>query len=344
MMQQWQAFLQQQNAVIEARQVLNFEAKEEEQKAALTTDVIADFSHYAVIKVSGSEAQTFLQGQFTNDIRQVTPTNAQLTAWCSPKGRILVSFYVCLRHGDYYLFLPQDCLETTLKRLKMYVLRADVQLEDVSDTVLCIGLAGESSTEKLQDLQLAVPEQTLYAATLRDGLTIIRLPTGLEARYWLIHDDVNVMQEIWTKLAMAAKPVGRDAWELLDIMAAAPTINMALSEEFVPQMLNWQALGGLNFKKGCYTGQEVVARMKYLGSLKRRMYLAKLDVDNMPKIGEKLLANGNNAGQIVNIQPHPDGGYILLAVLKIALEKEAITCESTPEHYLQIQTLPYALE
>ncbi|MCV6636455.1 folate-binding protein YgfZ [Candidatus Albibeggiatoa sp. nov. NOAA] len=344
MMQQWQDFLQTQGAIIEAGQVNHFGSQDDERQQAVNGNVLADFSQFAVIKASGSEAQTFLQGQLTNDIRQVIPSKAQLSAWCSPKGRMLVSFYICQRHDDYYLFLPKDSMEAVFKRLKMFVLRADVQLEDVSDKIVCMGVAGQNSTQLLQNLELAIPESELFASTLREGLTIINLPAGSSPRYWIIHDDVELMQTLWTKLSASATPIGRDAWELLDILAAVPTINTKLSEEFVPQMTNWQALGGLNFKKGCYTGQEVVARMKYLGSLKRRMYLAKLDVDNTPEVGEKLLANTDNAGQVVNVQPHPDGGYALLAVLKIALENEAIHCESMPDKTLQIQDLPYNLE
>lgn len=343
MMQQWQEFLQTQGAILEAGQVSHFGSPDAERTQAWTANVIADFSHYAVIKASGSEAQTFLQGQLTNDIRQVTPNKAQLSAWCSPKGRMLVSFYICQRHDDYFLFLPKDSFEAIFKRLKMFVLRSDVQLEDVSDSLLCMGLAGEKSSTLLQKLELAVPESEPFAATLRDSLSIINLPTGSNPRYWIIHDNVEIMQTLWAKLAESAEKVGRDAWEFLDILAAVPTINAQLSEEFVPQMANWQALGGLNFKKGCYTGQEVVARMAYLGSLKRRMYLAKLDTDNAPQIGGKLLANNENAGQIVNVQAHPNGGYILLAVLKIALENESIYCESMPDKYLQLQDLPYNL-
>ncbi|MEK7991820.1 MAG: folate-binding protein YgfZ [Thiotrichaceae bacterium] len=345
MMQQWQNFLQAQDAIIEAGQVVSFGSKKDESKSALSSsNVIADFSHFAVIQVSGSEAQTFLQGQLTNDIRQVLPSKAQLSAWCSPKGRMLTSFYICQRHDDYYLFLPKDSMEATFKRLKMFILRSDVQLKDVSDELICIGIAGDDSSELLQKLELTIPEQEPFAATLHDGLTVINLPTGSSSRYWIIHDDIELMQTFWTTLAESAQAVGRDAWELLDILAAVPTINSKLSEEFVPQMVNWQALGGLNFKKGCYTGQEVVARMQYLGSLKRRMYLAKLDADKAPEIGEKLRVKDENAGQIVNLQPHPDGGYILLAVLKIALEKESIHCESMPDKTLQIQSLPYSLE
>ncbi len=345
MMQQWQHFLKTQGAVIEDGQVIEFESIDKEREAALSTDVIADFSHFAIIKVSGSEAQTFLQGQFTNDIRQVSTNKAQISAWCSAKGRMLVSFYICQRHDDYYLFLAKNTLATILKRLQMFVLRADVQLKDVSNELLCFGIAGENSHTLLENLQLAVPETVPFAATLRDGLSIINLPTGLQPRYFLIHDNFEVIKNLWTQLSIqeSVQKVGRDAWELLDILAALPTVDLRLSDEFVPQMLNWQALGGLNFKKGCYTGQEVVARMKYLGNLKRRMYLATLDADQAPTIGEKLFVDAENAGQIVNVQVHPNGGYVLLIVLKINLENNLVYCESITDKSLKIQTLPYNL-
>ena len=344
MMQQWQDFLQAQGATIEAGQVNQFTTPEQEREQALNTNIIADFSHFAVIQVTGSEAQTFLQGQFTNDIRQAIPTKAQLSAWCSPKGRILASFYICQRHNNYYLFVPQDMIDTVFKRLQMYILRSDVQLKNVSDELICMGIAGEGSTGLLEQAGLSVPESIPFGSTLREGVTVINLPAGGNPRYWVIHEDIEFMQNLWTQCAQSAQAVGRDAWELLDILAAVPTVGADLSEEFVPQMINWQALGGLNFKKGCYTGQEVVARMQYLGSLKRRMYLAKVDTATAPQVGEKLLSQADNAGQVVNVQPNPEGGYVLLAVLKIAMEQQTIHCESSPEQALQLQDLPYSLE
>jgi tRNA-modifying protein YgfZ len=300
---------------------------------ALDSNIIINCTHLGAIEVSGRDAQKFLQGQFTNDVTKINPNQAQLSAWCSVKGRILVSFYLVQRDENYYLILPLDSVNSTLKRLQMFVLRSEVKLR--SFELQCFAIAGE----QISELGLNLPSQK-FAVTLANNISVLKLPGA--ARYLLIHTDAAIMQQLWTQLT--AKFIIADAnhWQLLDIMAGIPSIGAELSDNFIPQMLNWQAIGGLSFKKGCYTGQEVVARMQYLGQLKRRMYLAILYTDNPPIMSDKLFWQQENAGEIVHIQPHPDGGYALLAVLKIALADKSIYTANGDK--LQLQTLPYQIE
>ncbi len=257
---------------------------------------ITKLESFGVIKVSGNDAETFLQGQFTNDVRQVTAEQDQLSAWCSSKGRIIVNFRLFKRDDAYYLLLPKDSIAFMLKRLQMYVLRADVKLEDVSDKLSCLGVVGD------------YPD---------NNFAVLQVETG---RYLVV-----------VEAEIEGYEVDTGGWELLNILAGLPQVVAATAEAFVPQMVNFQAIGGVNFKKGCYTGQEIVARMHYLGTVKRRMYIVKIDTAQLPQPGDDF----NGIGKIVNAQVHPDGGVVVLAVLQI---KEVENNKS-----LQIIDLPYKL-
>ncbi|WP_172597682.1 YgfZ/GcvT domain-containing protein [Sulfuriflexus mobilis] len=290
----------------------------EEAHATKTTTIMADMSPIGVIRISGEEATDFLQGQFSNDIKQIDEQSAQLNSYCSPKGRILASFWLYRQDNAYYMLLPVDNLPAILKRLKMYVLMAKVTLEDVSEENACLGLAGPEADSLVQQHLCATAIEA--SGTCRHGaLTLIRLP-GKAVRY-LLSGPVAEMRSVWQKLSATCTPVGYRAWQLLDIEAGLPSVYLKNVEAFVPQMINLHAINGISFKKGCYPGQEIVARMHYLGKLKRRMYRARVDCDNPPQAGDALFApdgdSGQGTGRVVMASPAVEGGYELLAVVQI---------------------------
>jgi folate-binding protein YgfZ len=301
--------------------------------------MISHLSKLGLIKITGNDAETFLQGQFTNDVRQVTDTHSQLSAICSPKGRVIVNFRIFKRDDAYYLLLPKDCLATTLKRLQMYVLRAKAKLEDASDNLFPIGIAGSNSTQILTDCLGFAPPTKINASLTINNITVLKVPDN-EARYIVlteISDNISACEE---------KIIDESKWQLLDILAGLPQIVPATNEAFVPQMLNYDILDGISFKKGCYTGQEIVARMQYLGTLKRRMYLAKIETADLPQAGDALYISSDeqSVGKIVNASFHPDGGVIVLAVIKIAqAEAHKIHWQNQQGECLQLLDLPYSL-
>ncbi|MFO8025633.1 YgfZ/GcvT domain-containing protein [Thiohalophilus sp.] len=340
---EWQTFLQQQQATLEANQVINFGDVEQERQAVGAGTVIADLSHLGLIAASGGDAETFLQGQLTNDIQQVTPQQSQLTAYCNPKGRMLASMRLFRREDRYLLSLPQTVLEPSLKRLRMFVLRSDVSLDDASDELARFGLAG-SDAEKLLGAQLPSLPGTVDEVVHHADLTVIRIP-GPQARFE-IHGSASALSTLWQALLPGATPVGYAAWSWLDTVAGVPTVVPETVETFVPQMANLHSLGGISFTKGCYTGQEVVARMHYLGKLKRRMYRAHTDIDVPPPPGEAIYnadtGTESSAGKVVLALPAPQGGVDLLAVLQIS------SVEAGPLHLgqpdgpeLNLLDLPY---
>ncbi|MDT8402946.1 folate-binding protein YgfZ [Sulfuriflexus sp.] len=340
---EWKKFLQGQQAVIDAQGQLRFASAAAEARTVNEQNVIADLSPLGIIRVSGEDASDFLQGQFSNDVKQVDEQTAQLSSYCNPKGRILASFWL-YREGDaFYILLPAETLAATLKRLRMFVLMSKVSLEDISEASACLGLAGEDATTGLEQ-QLGSAPVTAGQSCHHNELTAIRLP-GERPRY-LITGPVNRLQSLWQAFVQDHTPVGYQAWQLLDIEAGLPSVYAANVEAFVPQMLNLHAIDGVSFKKGCYPGQEIVARMHYLGKLKRRMYRAHIDSDSPPGIGDEVIApdsqSGQGTGRIVMTSPAPQGGYEVLAVIQVSsAEQGDVHLQSIDGPKLDFIDLPY---
>jgi hypothetical protein len=303
--------------------------------------VLNDLSHFGLIRVEGEDAETFLQGQLTNDMRQVTGDHSNLAGWCSPKGRMLASFR-CFRRGDaYYLQTPAENLPPVLKRLGMYVLRSKVTLADASDDLMRLGITGHCAESLLSVLFDPIPVEINRVAQQAD-LTLIRL-TGDQPRFELL-GPAEALTRFWQTAESQAVRLGDDFWALQEIHAGLPTIYQATSEAFVPQMTNMQLVDGVSFTKGCYTGQEVVARMQYLGKLKRRMYLAHVVSDTPPQAGDELFSqastSGQGTGKVVDARP-VDEGYDLLAVIETTSAESNDVCLGENGPRLQLLDLPY---
>lgn len=287
-----------------------------ERRATLGGTIICDLSHIGLLQAYGDDTVAFLQGQLTNDVEQVDSSHSQLAALCNPKGRALASFRLFKREQTLYMTVACDLLEATLKRLRMYVLRSKVTLEDANDALVRFGISGNSAEEELEQALGGFPTALDDVQVLQD-ITVIRVP-GPFPRFE-IYGELDGMRRLWTALNVRCAPVGAENWRLLDILAGIPTISSGTKEAFVPQMVNLDAIGGISFQKGCYTGQEVVARMHYLGAPKRRMYRVHFDIDDVPAPGTKLFStiDEQSIGAVVMAAPHPDGGIETLSVLKI---------------------------
>lgn len=344
----WKNFLNTAGAVLnaEGNTVASFGNPTQERSLATTGTIVCDLSHLGLIAAHGVDTQTFLQSQFTNDAREVNATRSQLSGYCSAKGRLLALFRIFQRGEVVYLQFPQELLEPTLKRLRMFVMRAKVTLDDASDKWIRIGMAGPQAEQQLSDTLGRLPQAVNEVVSTND-ITVLRLP-GVTARFELV-GELAAMQALWQKLAAQATPVGAPVWSLLDILAGVPEVFTSSADEFVPQMVNLTALGGVNFKKGCYPGQEIVARMQYLGTLKRRMYLAHCDADSPPAAHTALYEAGSDGtqsiGAIVHAQQAAQTGCDALAVIVIAAaERAAIHLGSPDGPVLTLQQLPYPLE
>ncbi|MCP4125734.1 MAG: folate-binding protein YgfZ [Gammaproteobacteria bacterium] len=313
MNKQWRSFLESQSATINDADEVCFESGDQ-----LSDCSIFDLSHMRLTRVSGEDAATFLQGQFTNDIREVSAEHHQMGGYCTPKGRMLANFRIFSHAGALILITPADTQAALIKRLSMFVLRSNVTIEDVSDQFATIGLAGGCCSGLLGGIFDDIPASP-GSAIEESGITLLYLP-GPSPRYALIGQSADI-KPVWETCVQQAVATNRDQWSLLDIRACVPSIYAETVESFVPQMVNMQMVDGVSFNKGCYVGQEVVARMKYLGVLKRRMYLAQADTDNRPLPGDELFSpvageSGQGPGRVVMSAPSGSGGYELLAVVE----------------------------
>jgi folate-binding protein YgfZ len=292
-----------------------------------------------LFEISGDDAVTFLQGQVTNDVKLLTGSNAHYSGYCSPKGRLLALFFAFTLNQRLYLQLNNKLLEPIAKRLKMYVMRSKVNIKNVSDSIVKIGLNGNDLPALLAPFFAYIPTQA-YESFSTENATLIRL-AGNKPRFEVICDTEQA-KVIWQSLKAQCKPVGKACWEWLEIQAGIPDIYVQTQEEFVPQMVNLDLIDAINFKKGCYTGQEIVARTHYLGKVKRRTHLAHLNTPSPPQAGNDVMnANNEAVGKIVRSAPAPNGGYDVLA--EIRLESVETSDLSVNGIKVGIQQLPYEL-
>lgn len=295
-MQQWHQFLQDSSShplVLDNKKIMSFGDSHGEVIATQSNSIICDLSHLGLLQIQGEDAITFLQGQVTNDVKQLDGHQAHYTAYCSPKGRMLALFLAFAHYDHMHLQLPIELVASIAKRLKMYVMRSKVEIIDVSESIIKIGLSGQNAADLLKPHFSAIPKTDYELVSLENG-AVLRLP-GTLPRYE-IFTDLNSAKLIWNDLCQHTTAVGAPCWDWLEIQAGIPEVTLNTQEQFVPQMLNLDLLGAINFKKGCYTGQEIVARTHYLGTVKRRTYLAQLNSKEQPKAGDEVF---NDAGEAV---------------------------------------------
>ncbi|MDY6942402.1 MAG: folate-binding protein [Pseudomonadota bacterium] len=340
----WKTFLVDAGAEFEDDRIVHYGNPERERRMVMTGNVFCDLSHLGLISAYGEDALTFLQGQFTNDLSMVDETRSQLSAYCDPKGRVLASFRLFKRGDTYYMALPRQNLEPVLQRLRKYVLRADVTLEDASDAFVRVGMSGPSMDVELGHAVSPIPSEIDQVTTLED-VSVLRIP-GLHHRFQAF-GELETMKKVWDRLNVRCAPIGPAPYKLLDVLGGVPTVYPETAERFLPQMLNLDALSGVSFKKGCYPGQEIVARVKHLGGLKRRMIRAHVRGTKQPKIADSVYLAGQDqaVGQVIDSQPHPDGGHEILAVLQIDLANRSDLVTGSPNGLpIVVGNLPYSAE
>lgn len=308
----WQEFLGTAGARTENALVTDFGELVSELAAAHDATIVSPLTHLGLFECTGEDAKSFLHNQLTSDVNHLAPGSAQRAAWCTAKGRMQASF-VLYRHGpDYRALLSSDLVLATQKRLLVFVLRSKVKISDLSDSHEFIGLSGPQSEAALQGAGLPVPAQPMETAELA-GVVVIRLG---KSRF-IIDAPSAAATDLWKKLAVNVRPVGTLAWLWLDIQAGIPQIVEATKEAFIPQMVNFDKIGGVSFHKGCYPGQEIVARTQYLGKVKRHLY--RIHAADPIETGASIFAPDSPehpCGMVANAAPSPAGGYDALVVMQ----------------------------
>ncbi len=304
-------------------------------------------AHLGTLAVEGDDAADFLHNQLTNDVLNLADERARLAGYCSPKGRLLATLLLWKSANQILLTLPRDILPAIQKRLQMFVLRAKVRITDISDEKIILGLQFSSNTTAT-NLYPDLPSHP-YAVTHPELGTIIRLPDAqANARYYLL-GDYKQATEAWLHLSASMSLLPTSVWRWTDIMAGIPHITKATQEQFVPQMINFEAIGGVNFRKGCYPGQEIVARSQYLGKFKRRMFIASLsETDDKLELlaGSEVFSDQDPdqpCGMIVNAERGPDGRYACLIEMKLDAMLHPVHIASANGPLLTFGELPYAL-
>jgi folate-binding protein YgfZ len=299
--------------------------------------------HFGLLRFSGPDALTFLQGQLSCDVAALQPLRATYGSYNTPKGRMLANFVLWRAGADYFMQLPRALCEPIRKRLSMYILRSKVQAVDVSEAFVLFGLTGGQIDAALRVAALPAPDQPM-AITEHDGVWALRLDNG-RCEIIAPAERAAGVEELLKKEATLSEQA---VWDRATILAGIPVITPPTQEEFVPQMANLDLIGGVSFTKGCYPGQEIVARMHYLGKLKQRMVLAHVDAGTAPAPGDKLYSAelGDQAsGTIVNVSPAPEGGFDLLAVVQTSsFGANGLHLTSLTGPALKLLPMPYPLE
>jgi len=307
--------------------------------ATFPANVSAVLDHLGILRFAGEDAATFLQGQLTCDVQSLTVNSSTYGAYCSPKGRMLAT---CLLWrdlaGEFAMALSRDILASIQKRLSMFVLRSRVNVADISSEHALLGTAGPAAAGALRRVLAEVPERA-HEVRHGPGSAAISLPDG---RFILACDDAGA-PALRRRIAELLEPVASSAWRWLDICSGVPRVTAATQDRLVPQMANLELLGGVSFTKGCYTGQEIVARTQHLGKVKRRMFLA--NIAAAAAAGDDLYSEdlGDQAsGLVVNAESSPAGGTDVLAAVQIASrEGSTVHLGSMTGPALRFRPLPY---
>lgn len=322
----WTEGLRALGAQLSGKDVLAFDSTPAELCAGQDGTVIVPLTHLGLLECSGDEAKAFLHNQLTSDINHLAPQGVQHSSWCTAKGRMVASFLFYRSEGAYRALISNDLVADTHKRLQMYILRSKVKVADLSDQYALFGLSGTRSVEAMEAAGLAVPAEAMQSTT-SEVATVLRI----DLQRFIIVAPAESALSVWTKLTAIATPAGRPVWQWLDIQAGIPLICSATREAFVPQMADFDRIGGVSFHKGCYPGQEIVARTQYLGKVKRHLYRLHAETAMVPGLPIHSPDSPEHpVGMVANAAPAPTGGYVALAVIQENYLDSALTL-GTPE-------------
>ncbi len=298
-----------------------------------TLNGIARLTHLGVIKVEGEDAAKFLHGQLTQDFSLLSLTEARLAAFCNAKGRMQASFIGFKKSPtEILLICPVDVLAPAMKRLSMFVMRAKAKFSDVSADMSVYGLAG-NTIETVASI--AVPAWA--KADIGDATVVHLYPAdGVPRALWVGPSSEPAPQ---------GEPLSAELWAWGEVRSGIALITTPVVEAFVPQMLNYESVGGVNFKKGCYPGQEVVARSQFRGTLKRRAYLA--HSESLMTAGDEVFQaadEGQPCGTVVQAAAAPAGGYDAVVSMQVAaFELGDLHLTSASGAALTASAAPYSL-
>ena len=321
-------------------------ARQSAFRAAAESAFVAPLPALTAVRIDGDDARDFLQNQLSSDVYALSAGNSQWSSYNSPKGRMLASLRLWRAPGGsdgFGALVASDMAASISKRLSMFVLRAKARISNQSMTHSVIGVGGPHAADVIA-ATFSVSPSPDSASAIVDGDAMV---VGIGDGRLIIVSAAARAPALRSDIAKVAVPADESVWRWVSIQAGEPLITAATSDQFVPQMLNWDALGGVSFQKGCYPGQEIVARMRYLGRLKERLYGFHVATDREPLPGVRLYGSAfgtSPCGTVINAAPAPDGGYGLLAVVQIAaVENGALTLGAQDGPQVTGVALPYSV-
>ena len=299
----------------------------------------------ALLYVGGDDATEFLQNQLSNDIQQIDEKTAQLSTLSNAKGRMLGIFRVIKIDGGYLLVLPKSILPGLQQQLQKFIIMSKVVVADISDTFARIAMVTDQQKLLTKDYYPTEINQVYQS----DSLIAVRLPAiKNQSRFLLLSNSAEEAIKLWTELSQKLQINDQNSWRLQDIEAGIPTLYPATVAAFVLQMSNLQWTGGVSFKKGCFPGQEIVARMQYLGKLKRRMFLAEVKSAQCPLPGDELRTvesdKPDSSGKVVDAVQIDAEKCLLLFIAQIdKAEQNKLVLVDQPDKKINLKTLPYSI-
>ncbi len=305
------------------------------EQPALSGRVV--LSHMGVIRAIGEDAVSFLQGQLTQDVAQLSMSEARLAAFCNAKGRMQASFIVLKRSpNELLLVCSLDILPATLKRLSMFVMRAKAKLSDASADFTLYGLAGDAVSSQGGDKQRVWSKTDLVADSAAASWVVLPPADSIARALWCAPVGTPPPDVPAIELAQ---------WHWLSVRSGIAMITQPIFEAFVPQMLNYESVGGVNFKKGCYPGQEIVARSQFRGTLKRRAYI--VHAESALSVGQEVFHSADTqqpCGLVASSAPAPAGGFDAVVSIQTAAATDGhLSAVSANGPLLTLLPLPYPL-
>ncbi len=313
--------------------------------ALFTRNFIADASDIGLILVTGNDAQVFLQNQLSNDIAHIDKTKSQLSSYSTAKGRMLGIFRIVQIDNGYILITTKGLVTDLISRLQMFVLSSEVSLADASEHFARFVV----HTDQLDTMPAELLPDGPNTVLQNDNVISLQLnQLDGQHRYLFLCLSLEEAQSIWQQFSVDLDIANFESWRLSDIKAGIPNIYPQTAEQFVLQMSNLDLLDGVSFKKGCYPGQEIIARMHYLGKIKRRLFLTTLQTSQCPLPGDeictKTATSADGSGMVVDAVIDDKGVCHCLYVAQIKKANEQLLCLlNQPTINFNSVDLPYSL-
>lgn len=319
---------------------------------ALESGHVVWLKQTGLLVLEGEDAVSFIHGQLSNDIEHLGNNQARLAAYCNPQGRMLALFHAWKSAGKVWLTVPLDILPALQKRLQMYILRAKVTISDESGNMAILGIGGEKGGEVLSKWFDTLPSEP-FGKTENEHGVLVRVADAFGFPRYLLTIPDNSLQAVESELSATLSVCDENGWTMGDIKAGVPQITLPVQDKFIPQMVNLEEVGGLSFKKGCYPGQEVIARSQYKGTVKRRMVhgMVELPFEGNPSVdvnmapGADIVApSGQACGTIVCSARRDNNRVDFLAVVQTdAIGSQALHAEKADGPAITWIPLPYSL-